>query len=140
MRLDSKSAAAALALAMFAGCGDEGETARKEIGEALTAVKAYSFEQKDKFCDELKDAADKAKEELRELQEKADDAAADVKQELEPALAALRRKHAELESRLSEAKEATADRWEDVRDRCDTTLRELRSSLTEAWADLKGNR
>jgi len=99
-----------------AGCGDEGARVRREIEEALAAIRTYSHSQKDRFEERFDSSLDRLEIEIDRLEAKAAAGTADARRRLEPRIAELEREAADVRDRMRAAIQAGVDSWNSQRD------------------------
>lgn len=103
----------------------------REIRQALAAAKSYTFAQKDKYADELRDATDDVDDRIDHLEAEAKDAGAEAKAKIQARIADLRKRRGALAERLSKVQSATGDAWDDVKAGAGAALSDLEKALNE---------
>lgn len=105
----------------------------KEVKQALAAAKSYTFQQKDKYEAELREAADGVDDRIDQLEADAKDAGAEAKKKIQARIAELRKRRGALNDRLSKVGAATADAWDEFKAGVGDAGSELEKAIGELF-------
>ena len=119
------------------GCANDAkdvatEKVIQESTEAYDAIKAYATIKKQEFQRKVEATMDSYEKQIQALQSKAEKASGDAKQKYDEALAHWNKKREALIKQLDEFKSASADAWEDVEQRIEASIKELKMLYEEA--------
>jgi hypothetical protein len=103
----------------------------REVRQALSAAKDYTFQQKEKYEAELQEVIADVDDRIDHLEAEAKDVGAEARQRLQARIADLKQKRANLYDRLGGVKSATADAWSDVRSGVNAAAADLERALNK---------
>jgi len=121
----------------LAGNPDGAGDVRKEVREAVNAIKSYSYAQKDKAQQRMESLVQDLDERIDALKVRAAESGAGLREKYKDEIKALQEKRAALRKRLEKVREASPEAWEDVRAGVSGALEELGSAFEKAWSRFK---
>lgn len=121
----------------LAGNPDGAGDVRKEVREAVDAIKSYSYRQKDKAQQRLETLMQGLDERVEALKVRAAESGAGLREKYEGEIKALEEKRAALRKRLGKVREASPEAWEDIKTGVSGALNELGGAFEKAWSRLK---
>jgi hypothetical protein len=110
-------------------------TLRKEVKQALTAAKSYTFQQKDKYEEELNEVLADVDDRIDQLEDEAKDAGAEAKAELQDKISRLKKQRTILSDRLGKVKSAGAEAWDDIKSGVNAAGEDLEKMLEDLFKD-----
>jgi hypothetical protein len=113
------------------------EAVRKEVREALDAIKSYTLQQKEEYARKLSEMLDDLNERIDDLKERAEAAGAQAKKEYAPQLQELQRKRDEVSRRLERVRQATPGAWEEIKQGVSSAVEDLQKALERAGSRLQ---
>jgi hypothetical protein len=111
------------------------EQLRKEINQALTTAKQYTFQQKDKYEAKLHETLNDVDDRIDHLEAEAKTAGTEAKARIRTHIAELKKHRTVLGERLEKAKSATADAWDNIKAGVGAAGTDLQKSLGELFKD-----
>jgi len=110
---------------------------KKDVSDALDSVKAFTFQQKEKYKEILQDLLERLEDRIDDLQERAAKAKTESREELQAALKDLEAKKAELQKRMQKVASASADAWDELKKGMGSALDELQNAFQRAASKFK---
>ena len=131
--------ASLLAAALLTGCGDSPEAAkaRKELGEAMDASKAYAESAQHQLMQAFSSKLDSFDSRIQQLREQAAAQSSDLKIKLQEQLKGLEAKAASSRDALKQLNANKGDAWDTLKAGLDSTMGDLGKTLDEVAAQLK---
>lgn len=105
---------------------------KREVREALDAVKSYTFRQKDEYQKKLESLLEDVDGRLEDLRDRAEDVGAEARKELAREIELLRQKQQVIRDRLAKVKSAGADAWDDIKAGIGDALDDLQQAFERA--------
>jgi len=105
---------------------------RREVREALEAVKDYTFQNKDEYQRRLEQVLNDLNARAEDLQRRAAQAGEQAREQLRPQLEALRQKSEAVRRQLDKVKAATPDAWSDIKAGVSSAVDELQKAFEKA--------
>ncbi len=115
------------------GAGD----VRKEVREAVDAIKSYSYRQKEKARARMESLMQDLDDRAAALRVRAAEAGASAREKYKEEIKALEVKQAALRKRMEKVRDASPEAWEDVKSGVSGALEELGSAFEKAWSRFK---
>jgi hypothetical protein len=121
----------------LAGNPDAAGDVRKEVREAVNAIKASSYSQKEKARERMGSLMRRLDERIDALRVRAAEAGPELREKYKHEIEVLQQKRAALRKRLEKVREASPEAWEDIKAGVSGALDDLGSAFERAWSRFK---